>query len=277
MKTRVISGVVLLVVLALMLILGGPVLWTGLLIVSLIGTFELMRIMKTENRAMGYAAYLGVIIYYLAILVKKPEGVDETKFLLSALIIDLLIIMCVFVFTYPRYNANQAMAALFSIIYVAVMLSYVYRIRVTAGGIYTVWLVFVASWVNDTCAYFSGVTLGKHKMTPKLSPKKSIEGAIGGVVGATLVGLLFGAIVSKNLTDGISNPLLAFSSASFFGSFIAIVGDLAASAIKRSFKIKDYGKLIPGHGGILDRFDSVIFTAPVIYAAINIVNYIFRH
>lgn len=113
MKTRVISGVVLLVVLALMLILGGPVLWTGLLIVSLIGTFELMRIMKTENRAMGYAAYLGVIIYYLAILVKKPEGVDETKFLLSALIIDLLIIMCVFVFTYPRYNANQAMAALF--------------------------------------------------------------------------------------------------------------------------------------------------------------------
>ena len=101
-------------------------------------------------------------------------------------------------------------------------------------------------------------------MAPKLSPKKSIEGAIGGVIGAFLVGVLYGYILVRFQFLGQENIWLIGVIAGI-GAVISQVGDLAASAIKRNFSIKDYGKLIPGHGGIMDRFDSVMFTAPMIY------------
>jgi len=149
------------------------------------------------------------------------------------------------------------MAAFFGIVYVGVMLSYIYQTRMLPGGQFHVWLIFLCSWGCDTCAYCVGVLIGKHKMAPVLSPKKSIEGAVGGVAGAVLLGVIYafftkGGMVEYGIICGV-------------GALISMVGDLAASAIKRNQGIKDYGKLIPGHGGILDRFDSVIFTAPVIY------------
>ncbi len=123
---------------------------------------------------------------------------------------------------------------------------------------------FISSWVCDTFAYLTGMMIGKHKMTPKLSPKKSIEGAIGGVVGAALAGALFGyCIVERVVPD--QQITWVFAAIGGIGAMISQIGDLAASAIKRNHNIKDYGHLIPGHGGIMDRFDSVIFTAPMIY------------
>lgn len=119
------------------------------------------------------------------------------------------------------------------------------------------WLIFLCSWGCDTCAYCVGVLIGKHKMAPVLSPKKSVEGAIGGVVGAVLLGVAYAAATGGELA--------AYGIICGVGALISMVGDLAASAIKRNQEIKDYGKLIPGHGGILDRFDSVIFTASIIY------------
>ena len=119
------------------------------------------------------------------------------------------------------------------------------------------WLIFLCSWGCDTCAYCVGMLIGKHKMAPVLSPKKSVEGAVGGVAGAVLLGVIYAAA-----TKG---PMAEYALICGVGALISMVGDLAASAIKRNMGIKDYGKLIPGHGGILDRFDSVIFTAPVIY------------
>ena len=106
--------------------------------------------------------------------------------------------------------------------------------------------------------------IGKHKMAPVLSPKKSVEGAVGGVVGAVLLTLLYGLAFQDRMNS--SNVYLAFMALiSGVGALVSMIGDLAASAIKRNYQIKDYGTLIPGHGGILDRFDSVIFTAPIIY------------
>ena len=105
--------------------------------------------------------------------------------------------------------------------------------------------------------------IGKHKMSPVLSPKKSVEGAVGGVVGAALLGAIYAAVVGSHLEA--ENPVITYAIICAVGALISMVGDLAASAIKRNHNIKDYGTLIPGHGGIMDRFDSVIFTAPVIY------------
>ena len=129
------------------------------------------------------------------------------------------------------------------------MLSYIYKVRVAGDGKYIVWLVFVSSWGNDTFAYFTGVLFGKHKMAPKLSPKKSVEGAVGGVTGATLLGIIYGFIISGRMSGIFVHPVWTFAIASFIGALLSIIGDLAASAIKRNYDIKDYGKLIPGHGG----------------------------
>ena len=104
----------------------------------------------------------------------------------------------------------------------------------------------------------------KHKLAPVLTPKKSIEGAIGGIVGSAVVGALYAHFVVESVISD-QNVLWAFVLISAVGAVISQVGDLAASAIKRNHEIKDYGKLIPGHGGVMDRFDSVIFTAPMIY------------
>ena len=110
-----------------------------------------------------------------------------------AILIALILIMFVYVFTYPKYNADQVMAAFFGVVYVAVMLSFILLTRNLPDGKFIVWLIFLCSWGCDTCAYCVGMLIGKHKMAPVLSPKKSVEGAVGGVVGAALLGVIYAA------------------------------------------------------------------------------------
>ena len=132
------------------------------------------------------------------------------------------------------------------------------------GKIY-IWYILIISWGTDVFAFLIGNTfkLGKHKFS-KISPKKSIEGSIGGIVGSAIVGFLFGYFLLDKAMGGYMFGVALFVIGAI-GSVISQVGDLAASAIKRNHGIKDYGHLIPGHGGIMDRFDSVIFTAPMVY------------
>ena len=148
------------------------------------------------------------------------------------------------------------------------MLSFLYQTRVMDDGAFLVWLIFLSSWGCDTCAYCSGMLLGKHKLAPVLSPKKSVEGAVGGTLGAAALGLIFSTVFGGHMAQ-IENPQLACTLACAIAAVISQVGDLAASAVKRNHNVKDYGHLIPGHGGIMDRFDSMIFTAPAIYFALT--------
>lgn len=256
--TRLASGIVLVAIALLTIIAGGNVLLMTLLAVSMIGLSELYNVIKMKKTVLGAAGYLGALAYYLVM------GYGPEEYVVVLLIGCLILFMAVYVLTYPKYHADQVMAGFFGVVYVAVMLSYVYLTRNLAGGAYLVWLIFLCSWGCDTCAYCVGVLIGKHKLAPRLSPKKSVEGAVGGVAGAALLGAAYALIVGKNLTV-FENPVAACAVICAAGAVISQIGDLAASGIKRNHEIKDYGKLIPGHGGILDRFDSVIFTAPVIY------------
>ena len=122
-------------------------------------------------------------------------------------------------------------------------------------------LPFVVTFSTDSGAYFAGSFLGKHKLTPLLSPKKTIEGAIGGLLAGMLFALLYGLILRA---CGYEVRLLVLTIFGFLSSVICQIGDLAFSGVKRVCGVKDYGTLIPGHGGVLDRFDSMIFTAPAI-------------
>ena len=219
--------------------------------------FELYRVFKMEKTVLAGVGYLAAIVYYCNL---------QWKFLPDLMILFmafLILLMFVFVFAYPKFHADQVMAAFFGVVYVAVMLSFIYLTRSLPDGKFLVWLIFLCSWGCDTCAYCVGMLIGKHKMAPILSPKKSVEGGIGGIVGAALIGILYALAV--NYWGNAGEDVLRYAIIGAAGGAISQIGDLAASAIKRYHNIKDYGKLIPGHGGILDRFDSVIFTAPAIY------------
>lgn len=257
-KTRLLSGIVLVLIALALIITGGNVLLAGLTIVSLIGIFEIYRVFHIEKSLAGIVGYIAVLGYYANVLWNFIP--DIMLFVLAALIV----FMAVYVFSFPKYKADQIFAGFFGVFYVAVMLSCVYHTRMLDAGAYIVWLIFLCSWGCDTCAYCVGVLIGKHKMAPNLSPKKSVEGAVGGVLGAALLTLLYGFVFQKQM-DLSTEYIFILAGISAIGALISMVGDLAASAIKRNYDIKDYGKLIPGHGGILDRFDSVIFTAPIIY------------
>lgn len=257
-RTRLLSGVMLVAIALFLIIMGGNTLLAGLFAVSAAGLYELYRVFHMEKSLLGMAGYLAAALYYLNL--GFPFLPEKEIFVLGVLIL----IMAVYVLKFPEYKADQAFAAFAGVFYVAVMLSCIYQTRVMEAGAYTVWLIFLCSWGSDTCAYCVGVLIGKHKMAPKLSPKKSVEGAVGGVAGTALLTMLYGWLFRQEMGLTVEYVFI-LAGISGVGAVISMIGDLAASAIKRNYDIKDYGRLIPGHGGILDRFDSVIFTAPAVY------------
>ena len=191
MKQRVISGAVLVVILAITLYFGGIVTCGLMALVSLVGNMELLRVYGVNKKTPGIVCYLATVLYYIAIYL------DRMDIIVPMMVIYLLVMLAVYVLTFPTYSDKQIMAAFMDFFYVSVMLSFVYLIRNMEHGLVLVLLIFVSSWINDTCAYFVGRALGKHKMAPVLSPKKSIEGLIGGIVGAGVFGAVFGILFDK--------------------------------------------------------------------------------
>ena len=257
-KIRLLSGIVLVLAALVLVTTGGDVLLAACCVISLTGMYELYRVFGFERRSAACIGYLAAVVYYSDLY--EPWIPDMMMFVLAFMVV----LLFVYVLAYPAYHASQIMAAFFGVFYVAVMLGGVWQTRMLEKGAYLVWLIFLCSWGCDTCAYCVGVRFGKHKMSPRLSPKKSVEGAAGGLAGTFLLTALYGTLFRTQM-DITGKEVWILAAISVAGGVISMIGDLAASGIKRNYEIKDYGKLIPGHGGILDRFDSVIFTAPVIY------------
>jgi len=255
-KTRLLSGIILVAAALLTVISGGWVLFFTCLALSMIaaGEFYLATGVRPEEKTFGRldtAGYIGIALIYL-FLILFPGRAQA-----MGIILAFLIIMFVYVFSYPKYDASKAFNAFIAVVYTGFMFSCLYQTRILDMGHIHVWLIFISAWGSDTCAYCAGMLFGKHKMTPVLSPKKTWEGAVGGIAGTVILAVIY-ALVMKA-------PVAEYIIICIAGAVISMVGDLFASAVKRNTGIKDYGRLIPGHGGILDRFDSIIFTAPVIY------------
>lgn len=256
MRTRIISGAVLTAILFGAVAGGKITMFLLSLLITIGGLFELYRVVDVHKSALGIVGYVLALSYYCLL------WFDKMEYLQYFCVACGILIMFTYVCSFKTRTAKQAAFTLLGIFYVAIPISYMYKIRLLENGIYVFILVFVCSWIADTFAYFTGVTLGKHKLVPHLSPKKSVEGAIGGVVGAALIGMIYGIVLGNILDTHIAAKFAAICAV---GAFISIFGDLSASAIKRNFNVKDYSNLIPGHGGILDRFDSVIFVTPIVY------------
>ncbi len=260
--TRLISGIVLVAVALAVVITGGPLLFAVTCAISMVGLFEFYRVLSIEKKAVGIAGYVMALAYFALL------WFGGKLYLELVVILAVLVFMTIYVVTFPDYKTEEVTGAFFGVFYVPVMLSYLYQTMMIPDGKYLVWLIFLSSWGCDTCAYCVGMLFGKHRLAPVLSPKKSIEGAVGGVVGAALLGLIYGAVFGGHMLE-VDSPLLACAAACAIAAVISQIGDLAASAVKRNHDVKDYGHLIPGHGGVLDRFDSMLFTAPAIYFAVN--------
>ena len=255
--TRLLSGIVLLAIIISTGFLGGPVFWSLVTLISLLGLFEYHRMIKLEKSGLFYASGLLCIALDAALFFGKTDLADAMP------VFGILLLMAMYVIRYPKFEAKDVFASFTGFVYVPVLLSFLYRVR-SEEGMLMLWLVFIGTWGSDTCAYCIGCLFGKHKAFPVLSPKKSIEGCIGGVLGTALIAGIYAVCVNR-FVEGSEVSVLACVVIGYAASVISQIGDLAASAMKRQYGIKDYGKLIPGHGGILDRFDSIIFTAPLVY------------
>lgn len=271
--TRLLSGIVLIIVMGFSIVTGGTLLLGVLAGLAIIGLSELYKAEKINNKLPGIIGYIMTIILYVMIYFQKMEYLDVFAIGFALLLFLSLII------GFPKYKTRELTLAYFGVFYVAFMLSFIYQARILNGGIYVVWLMLISAFGYDTLAYCVGLltakTIGNHKMTPKLSPKKSFEGLAGGIIGAGLLGFAYAHLFGYHLPE---LPLgeWAYAIICAVGGIIAQLGDLAASAIKREYEIKDFGKLIPGHGGVMDRFDSIMFTAPVIYYLVVLVFPLFQ-
>lgn len=251
MKTRILSSLIMLP-LIVVLYIGGPPLWALAFLIATMGVSEFYRgfenLKVKPSRMIGWGsaiALYGIIIF---------DGGETLYFLWFYGVITTCLL---YLFAIDKRQLIDGMATVMGAFYVVFFSAHIVLIDKSAKGP-MVWTVILAAFGTDIFAYFSGYLFGKHKLCPKISPKKTVEGAIGGVLGSVILCSLFGFLV-------FGESIIHFIVIGFFGSIIAQAGDLTASIFKRKMGIKDYGNLIPGHGGVLDRFDSVLFTAPFVY------------
>ncbi|MBP3579334.1 MAG: phosphatidate cytidylyltransferase [Lachnospiraceae bacterium] len=256
-KTRLLSSIVLMILMLAFVITGGNVLIAVTAFLALVAMMEFLRMEKLHKTPLAVPAYIAVVLLYVLLFL------DKTEKIIPLLVFLLLTVMVLYVFAFPKYKVEQIVAAYFGFFYAGLLISYVYQVRMLPGGAFSVWLIFIAAWGSDVCAYCAGMLFGKHKAFPVLSPKKSWEGCVGGVVGAAIIAVLYCLTMNHWFNQNFS--LLQYAFVCACGAVISQIGDLAASAMKRNNEIKDYGKLIPGHGGVLDRYDSVIFVAPIVF------------
>lgn len=240
-----------------------------LAIVAAISMQEYFNAVSKVSKPVRWIGYLSCIIIALIHIV--PESIPSNIVLNIMLLIIptlLLILFFTIVATNMKINFKDISYTMFGIIYIITCISFIAMIRGTDNGNILVWFAIIAAWGSDTSAYIVGKRFGKHKFS-EVSPKKSIEGCVAGVIGALLIALIFNFAINKIYNLSYSYLLVGIIVAIL--SIIGQIGDFAASSIKRYVDVKDYSNLIPGHGGMLDRIDSLMFLAPFAYVFLTLI------
>jgi phosphatidate cytidylyltransferase len=274
LKTRIISSIVGLILLITVIALGKLELGAAIFILSLVALYEFYNSVSNIGlkpvKFIGYISCIPIIVIGLngqfskvPLIIRKLETFDAVFF---GLIVLIFILFALIIFQHKKYNINDIAITLFGIFYVTFLFSYIVLIRNFDRGYLLIWLVFIGAWATDTFAYFSGRLFGKTKLIPDISPKKTVAGSVGGILGCILVMYAYGMIFLNYI------PSYHFVIMGILCGTISQIGDLAASSIKRYVGVKDYGNIMPGHGGILDRFDSILFVAPVIYFYLSFIS-----
>lgn len=234
-------------------------------IIAIIGLYEIYKslgLLKSNLPLCIIGFLAGALILYFSLMADFGR---VFRLFITAYMIILLVYM---VLAHKTTSFTDIAKSMFATMYVSIFFAYLILIRKYNNGEYLIWIPIITAWLSDTMAYTFGRLFGKHKLIPEVSPKKTVEGAVGGVLGGIIFMVIYGLICNISFNkeiDWITLSLLGMT-----GAILSQFGDLAASWIKREFGIKDYGNLLPGHGGVLDRFDSVLFIAPFVYYFIQI-------
>lgn len=268
MKSRVLTSVAIFLCLIPLVLFSGYLVYpVALSAVAVIAVFEILRVMGAHKMlALSIPAYIFAAAFpILAYFVKPVFILGYLLLLAAAMFVYMIWLMGVSVFSKGKIPYSKISEVFISVIYVAVSFTSMSLIRYLNRdfGIFFVILVFLIPWMSDTFAYLVGSVMGKHKLIPEVSPKKTVEGAIGGVVFSAIVCLVYGVGLDLIFKEIKVNYIILF----VFGAILAVVsqlGDLVASLIKREYGVKDYGKIFPGHGGIMDRFDSVLAVSTIL-------------
>ncbi len=298
MSVRVTSGIVGILFLTVALIAPPVVLVVVVLLASMIAILEFRQAVQSVNRTVDpfTAIFMTLMLVGNSWLgdekVIKSIGADFAAqagslnmgyvqlvniatFLFSSRSVRVAAFACIIwlfarmVFDGDRFHLDDLAMTLTAILYIPFLMTFIVPIRTMLHGEYLIWCVIIGAVFTDTAAYFVGVTLGKHKLIPKISPKKTVEGAIGGVVGSTVVMTALAFVIPQAVRQDVH--WVHFLVLGLLCGVVSQLGDWSASAIKRSAGIKDFGKLIPGHGGMMDRIDSIVFVSPVIYLYLHAV------
>lgn len=247
-------GAVMIAPFIIFVFLGGIYLKGFIFVLSIAALWEFYNAIKEKNfKPVKSVGFILLIIYYL---------LNNNLELMVYIIVAAAFLMLIIPVLNLEYTFIDVSLTLLGFIYCGVLFGFIYVINTKPSGEFLVWIIFIGSWLSDTAAYYSGRFFGKHKLSPKVSPKKTVEGSIGGLIGAIIFTGVYGVVIQRY--TNIMPSYHYFIIGALCGVF-GQLGDLVASSIKRYVGIKDYSDLIPGHGGILDRFDSIIFSATAIF------------
>ncbi len=264
MLTRIIVGIIGIILAAFVIETGGIVFAAFTLVLAIIGWFEYASALAKKGANITLTA--GILFLILILCCAFWGNAEEIIGVVSA---ALLAVMSAAVLLRSRVDFVDSCYSAAGMFYIGIPFAHLIMLRELDGaavetslgmfpfGCAMVWVMFIGTWASDTFAYFVGSAIGRHKLCPNISPNKTVEGFVGSLVGTSASVAALGAFFSF--------PVVTMAILGFFTAIFATVGDLVESVLKRHAGIKDSGRLIPGHGGVLDRFDSVLFTAPFVY------------
>ena len=267
MKTRILTALVMAVVGIPLLIFSQYVIYP--IAAGVLAVFALYEMAGVLGIRKNLALTLPTYLIALATPIFAYFFSDRvTDFIFGALLVIIAVLLYLFGYAVARrgdVSFSDIATHFTTFTYITVAFTAITLVRYLPNGVYYFALVFVGSWVSDVFAYFVGRAIGRHKMIPEISPKKTWEGAVGGVFFTVVAFLVYGIIISLVTTD-IRPNYIVLAILGLVLSIVSIFGDLIASLIKREHGVKDYGFIFPGHGGVLDRFDSALAVAPVLFA-----------
>lgn len=280
MKQRIITALVAIAVLITVICFKSILLRPGIIIIAFCGLYEFLKAFKNKYKIMWITTMVYTALNFAFLIFNDYNNFSDEINLSTLMIIFILFVLTtliVSVFKNEVYGIKSVIISAFGYIYATILFSFLYLLGtydVINNSLFYILLLFAITWGADTGGYIIGCAIGKHKLCEKLSPKKTYEGAVGGLIFSTLFGLILVYVYNFNLNMigenefwSMSEPINVLKMSILFLvlSVFAQIGDFVASSFKRYVGVKDYSNIMPGHGGIIDRFDSVLFCAPLLY------------